>query len=218
MIDELLSRATAAKETSLNVGIAYFYMTYDNKSQSAFNMIKSLLTQLLYQSKILPEALVQLFQTRRGPGEDLVRKLFKETLRPFFKVFIVLDALDECDIRERNKLTHYLQGLLDSKENDVNICYTTRPELQDVLISNRSKSIVIGALNDDIRTFLQEQIQLNDSHHALNEVDRTKIITKIILKSQNMFTSLGCIPNSIDSDLLGYSATMFFKRKAHTRE
>jgi hypothetical protein len=181
------------------VGVAYFYMTYDNKNQSAFNVVKALLTQLLYQSKSLPDALVQLYETRREPRDDFVQKLFKETLRLFFKVFIVLDALDECDSRERNKLTHYLQGLLE-KEKGVHICYTTRPELQDALISNHCETIAIDARKDDVRAFLEEQIQLNDPRHALSELDRTKIITKIISESQNLFASLGRIANCLVSD------------------
>lgn len=84
---------------------AYFYFDFhETEKQRSENLIRHLVTKLSGQDPNCPDMLLKLFAACRGSKrrptvEELVTVL-KHTIETFGKVFVVIDALDECTDRE----------------------------------------------------------------------------------------------------------------------
>jgi len=158
-------------------------MTYDNH-ETALRVIKSLLTQLLYQSEGVPHELMEYYRNKRQPGDDFIRELFEKLQKQFSKIFIVLDALDECNFKERDLLTLELRKFL--QKRGCRLCYTARPDVELKLKSQSSRITVLKTQDNDITIFLKQQFERRDIDDELTYSDRTEIINKIVTESQNM--------------------------------
>jgi hypothetical protein len=83
------------------IGIAYVYCSYkEQEYQTATNLVTSILQQLVQRDPVIPEEIVSLYDhhVRKRTRPTLVEwsKLLKSEVRRFPKVFVVIDALDEC--------------------------------------------------------------------------------------------------------------------------
>ena len=92
-----LSNAIQAED----VGIAYVYCSYqDRLEQTLVNLLASLLKQLLQEKQFIPKDLENLYEEhiRRGtrPTHDEVFNLLQVSISRYSRVYIVIDALDEC--------------------------------------------------------------------------------------------------------------------------
>lgn len=83
------------------VGLVYFYFDFhEEKKQDVEGLLLSIVVQLAYQQEKLPiqfKSLCEDFKERRRRlnGEELL-KVLHATIRQFRRVYLFLDALDEC--------------------------------------------------------------------------------------------------------------------------
>jgi hypothetical protein len=207
VIDYLLAIAQNAKANSVKVGIAYLYLEYDKQEeQTAPTLIKCLLKQLLCQQDVLPSELEESYRYRQTLEMKVVSNLLMNCISGFFKVFIILDALDECDKRQRDILIPQLRVLL---QNDAKLCYTTRHELQSPISCEKMARIEITAQPGDLITFLTLQLEQHDPQNKLSDLDRNNIIKKIVNQSQNMYAQVMCQKMIVDFDSLHCNVIMF---------
>lgn len=146
-----------------DIGVAYAYCDYRKyEEQTSNNLVTSLLNQLLrQQSKPLSNDVNKLYlqhdqQGTRSSQVELFSLLQAETVN-FSRIFIVIDALDECsnDDRTRQSLLERLRPL--QKSTSVNLMVTSRP-LPDITEEfERAMILEIRASEPDIRTYLKEQ-------------------------------------------------------------
>lgn len=134
------------------MGVVYIYFNRESQAdQRATDVVRSLLKQLAYQLVMLsprwqtntdPQTvtgwlkLVSAYHNRDyvTPNAEALLDIFLECSQEFFKVFIVLDALDACENHERGMLTPYLQKFL---HHGLKLYYTTRLDLQLALESKK---------------------------------------------------------------------------------
>ena len=172
-----------------NVGIAYIYCTYREETHTATNLISSLLKQLLQQLRPISSSILDLYRHHRDkttrPSLSEYSRLLAAELHRFSKVFVVIDALDECteEGRVREQFLTEVLKLIPS----VSLLLTSR----DIPDMKRKFEVAarldIQASDEDIRIYLESRIETElASFIKRDSTLRTDILTTIIEKAQGM--------------------------------
>ena len=152
--------------TNNNVGedtkIAYLYCDYkDQAVQTAPNLIACLARQIIGCPKVLPPQLEKMHKElenqRRRPSFVEVKRLLVDLFKKYERIYVVVDALDECEaIRERRLLLPVLEGL---PRTSGRLFVTSRPNNEDISkIFGKESQITISATESDLRRYVTERI------------------------------------------------------------
>jgi hypothetical protein len=143
-------------------------MRSGGKLHSATDVATSLLRQLCLQFHIVPERLKQLYEQSGSEAnaplelEDIVEALIEASRSIYQPVMIVLDALDECNMREQKEFVRVLASL---KETSWKYLVTSRLD-QDILSRAYDDcyqfSIKDDDVENDIRNFVDSAIRGNE--------------------------------------------------------
>jgi hypothetical protein len=151
--------------------ILFFYFRYDFKPAKVSDtqygqMLRSLLVQLSYQSQTLPGELDGLYEKHlnggRQPSNADMDTTIRDLLPKFEHVFIVLDALDECDETQslldfQNKLSHKpIPGLHFLATNRKYVI------IQEYMTSYNQIQLEEAKITEDIAVFVNEQLASSD--------------------------------------------------------
>jgi hypothetical protein len=145
--------------------VAYFYFDFnDVQKQSHEKMIRSLVTCLSTQSASTPAALESLFSSKKnGKQQPTARELLvtlQQMIEEFDEVFIILDALDECN--NRQELLADIREMVGWKIEKLHILVTSREEkdIEEWLEPLIDYKICIQSVlvTDDIRAYVRERI------------------------------------------------------------
>jgi hypothetical protein len=172
---------------ALRVGLAYIYLSYDKQEkQTAMKVLKSILKQLASQLETLPSALDGDFIRYHGLSIDALFEAIRECTTNFSTVFLLIDALDECDKRECEILMPFLRRLLNS---GVKLYITARTGFQVSLTVTKSAlhQLTISARQEDLKSFVLERLETSDPEHQLNESDRQSVLRKILSQANGMY-------------------------------
>ena len=173
------------------VGIAFFYCDYQDQSQqTALNIVSSLVRQLVQgsSSKFTPLQALYEALTEKGytkPTLKDVETLLISICGTFDKVYIIIDALDECNLTQRKVLLPLFSVL---QKASVNILATSRPHSQDLerTLGNQIK-IDVRAAESDIQRYVSVQVEEDeDLMDLLADELREKIVSTLVNKSNGM--------------------------------
>ncbi|KAJ6264531.1 ankyrin repeat [Drechslerella dactyloides] len=149
-------------------GIAYIYCNFKRKDeQTISNMLASLLKQLARRYSSLPKIIKEMYDrhTHKGnnarPQRDEIFDALRSMVAMFSRVFIVIDALDECQISDNCRHQLLLALLRLHTECEINIFATSRHirDISERFELNHSTAILeILADDEDLRNFLDGQI------------------------------------------------------------
>jgi hypothetical protein len=151
-------------------------------------LLGSIIRQLINQQTDIPEDVRELYHehTRDGLQPNLAEfsKLLRSITSHFSRVYIIVDALDECNEIEKTGsfLLEQLQGL----KPHVQLFLTSRPHEEHISSAVEFK---VAAQEDDIRKYLSAQIsQTSNLASPCTEDERLRedIIDKIIKQSGEM--------------------------------
>lgn len=150
-----------------NIGSAFLYCHFDEpETTNGPAILRSILVQLLSQKMDKAESMLKQFERRMNLGQevpsdmdDLVQKIMQAAAF-FDKVNIVLDALDECDIRVREKLISRLVQLPVDTNGRIKLLLSSRPEL-DI------KELLLSEPEEKYRNSV-DAIDLNDERQNIN--------------------------------------------------
>ncbi|KAL2116545.1 hypothetical protein VTJ04DRAFT_8713 [Mycothermus thermophilus] len=122
-----------------NVGVAFLYCNYRQKEeQHAEDLIANLFKQLATGLDHLPRPLETLYFSylrRRPPLTTLVSVLISVAALYKEGVLVVVDALDECQLSDKNR-SRLISALLDfhsAKGTKANLMVTSRPGIPDII-------------------------------------------------------------------------------------
>ncbi|KAL7928629.1 hypothetical protein V8C35DRAFT_317810 [Trichoderma chlorosporum] len=176
-----------------NFGVAYVYFSYkDIEIQTPVNVMASILQQLISDKPSHLSELRSLYtqhtnQKTRPSVPDIVALLLDVVLS-FSKVFIIIDALDECtdadDVRfilltELKKLKHRMCLLVMSRPI---------PDLEQLLEGAIRLNVEASLI--DIKNYLQQRLEGTRSiqRHLADEPSlRDRIVSVVIQKIKGMF-------------------------------
>jgi hypothetical protein len=121
--------------------MAYFYFDFrDLSKQTCHDLLRSLVFQLSTDSSPCCDILQLVYKEHKDgtqqPSDDTLKECLKEMLRLLAhgRIFIVLDALDECPGSSglpppRREVLQLVKELVDLRLGGLYICATSRPEV-----------------------------------------------------------------------------------------
>ena len=171
--------------------ILYFYFDYKQQSdQTPLKILQTLVRQLLSTFAQIPADIpeLQLEAVRRDglPSWGRLVTILVDLCKKAKKVFIVFDALDECDQHaNRGPVLELLKELIKS---DAQLLVASRPYPPDVeaLLCDYS-TIPVEASDSDIRAYLLNEMARSPTSSKIIDAGlREEIIKSIMSKSQGM--------------------------------
>ncbi|KAM6513998.1 hypothetical protein FALCPG4_015182 [Fusarium falciforme] len=144
-----------------NVCIAYIYCNFKRQDeQKADDMLASLLKQLARRQPSLPGAVQKLcdrhWKNQFRPSFDGISESLHSVASTYSRVFIVVDALDECEDDCRVKLLLEIFQL--QRRFTVNLCATSRPLSEITSMFDEALCLDIRATKDDVGLYLENHI------------------------------------------------------------
>ena len=162
VVDYLCNQAMERKD----MAVACFYYDFASRvDQSPTNMLGSLLKQLLSALEAIPEEIIQKFRRQKkvigGRGLQLpdIVKMFP-TISSLRRIFICVDALDECIPKYRLDVLDALGQILRSLPN-TRVFMTGRSHIREAAereLGGRVISVPIKSRDDDIVTYLRVRL------------------------------------------------------------
>lgn len=163
-----------------NLGVSYFFFNHSNRDETAENVIRGWLRQVVAQLDKIPEAVSIEYDRfkkdphRIMPNQQTFTRLLKSALEQFSSPsFFILDAFDEFrnttdEERQRGELCSALSALCET--GFAKILITTRPQYRDELKDAFSNSQIAKVKGDlkDIEKYLDDQLQ--PLKHVNNEL------------------------------------------------
>lgn len=175
-----------------NIGVAFVYFSYKHgESQTPVNIMASILQQLITQKPSYVQDLKDMYakhireNTRPVVGD--ISSLLQNVVYAFGKVFIVIDALDECS--DTNDVRMILLTELRKLQGRASLLVMSRPipGLEKGL--EGAIQIRVEASTTDIKNYLQQRLEAAQSmqkHFQAEPKLRDHIISCITEKIKGM--------------------------------
>ena len=152
--------------------------------------------QLVHRQTVFSDEVKRLYQLHikqnTRPEYLEYSQLFQSVAASFSKIYVVIDALDECD--EHNKTRGSLIRDIKSSMQNVHLLCTSRPHVHDIRNTfPDALHVDIRANDDDMRKYLEAQTEKEDQlqkHFRKDPNLRTSIIETIMQKAQEMHVPL----------------------------
>ncbi|CAG8379268.1 unnamed protein product, partial [Penicillium salamii] len=145
------------------IGIAYVYCTFkQHGSQKINDLLAALLKQLAGQCQPLPQCIKELYEnhikTGTRPSTNEISALLNTIVATFSKIFIIVDALDECEASCRLQFVSEIFEL--QKLHSANIFATSR-FISDMMerFKHAAVSLEIRATDEDVGIYLEGQME-----------------------------------------------------------
>lgn len=175
VVDELNSRGRPA-----TVGLAYFYFSYRNQVP-IYNVTLALLQQLYIQSSApeIQELEIQYAQTASKPTlTKLIHVLMSVTAR-FRKVYIVLDALDECSNDNERDLANLIASI---RSSHARLFVTTRPS-HNIPDLDICPPIAVEPHPKDMELFVRERLgKISRQQDVFTAAQESRMVTELVRK------------------------------------
>ena len=175
-----------------DVAIAYVYCSYkEQEDHTAVNLITSLLQQLVQRRPVISGEIKSIYhdyiKKRKRPTLGEWSKLLQAEVRHFSKVFIVIDALDECS--EGNGTRWSFLTEIQKLQPSVNLLVTSRHISAIEHEFEKATSVEIHARNEDVRRYVEDRIERERrlARHVKDDPAlRETIINSIVEKARGM--------------------------------
>jgi len=188
IIDELLAASRAAAG---DIVVLYFYFDYGKQTdQTPLRVLQTLVHQILSTHSRIPfpaqEMADDLMKGKPLPSWKDMADLFINLCSAGRPVFIVLDALDECDaVANRKPILELIKAI---KTSPARLVITSRPYPPDVdEVLGDCPQVLVEASDKDIEKYVKEQIEDNvEMRRMLDDELKGLIVKSILQKSQGM--------------------------------
>jgi hypothetical protein len=161
-------------------------------------MIGALLKQAITKLNDLPTEIVSSLRERLKKRSQLsleeVCNVFLQIVREFRKLYICIDALDECKEKHRGILLQSLAKVSkDCKRDCFRMFVTGRPHLNwDKNIQRRfdlgsQVQICLEANPEDIRIYVEHEIDADENDECMSDALRSEILERIVDNSDRMY-------------------------------
>ncbi|KAJ7474244.1 hypothetical protein FB451DRAFT_286152 [Mycena latifolia] len=174
-----------------DTGVACVYLNHkETDAQSAANLLSSVWKQLIMDTSLPPEV-YELYNHRRSrdmrPSLADICGLLQSAIALHSKVYIIIDALDECPEDQRNILLEILAKL---QGNTTNLMMTSRPYVTPNDFFPDAPALEICATAEDICHYVDKQIKKSPRllKHVHTRLElQNEIISTISNSVQGMF-------------------------------
>jgi len=172
------------------VGLYCDFLT--KQEQSTANILGSMLKQLARRAGV-PDQIREAFQKAKkefgGRGLLLSRMvdILKETITSLPRLFICIDALDECTPKHRRDLLESLREIV-AVSSSIRVFLTGRPHIEREIMKCFSQAVRIplAPAHDDIQSYLEMRLDNDDGYDAMDDELRADIMRIIPEKVSEM--------------------------------
>ena len=179
-----------------NTPVTCFYFDFAaRKEQTATSMLGSLLKQIVNGTGGIPEDIWRALREqreavsgRRPQLGDIVKML--QLITSSQRIYMVIDALDECTPVQRFRLFDSLKEILE-KSPGARIFVTGRPHVRteiETRLKGRVASVSVRPVRDDIIQFLQVRLSEDETPDAMDSSLEAEILDKIPENTSEMYT------------------------------
>ena len=167
--------------------MACFYFDFAvEKEQSPVGILGSLLKQVVFGLKDIPEEVLKAYNDRKnaigGQGLQISNILqMLQTTSARKRTFICIDAIDECAMKHRAQFLDLL-GQLHKLSPGTRIFVTGRPHILPEIgrrLNGRVTSVSISPKRDDIITYLHSKLAEDETLDAMDSALEADILKKI---------------------------------------
>ena len=167
------------------VAIAMFYCDFGQQEQAAINIMGAILKQLVVQGEVLEYVQSAFEKAKKEVGGrglrllDMVQML-KQVVAILPRVFICIDALDECPPKYLLELLESMKDILRESPR-MRIFLTGRPQVEAGIARHFATSVTvpISPKTHDIERYLEKKLKMDTEHYAMSDGLRADIL-KII--------------------------------------
>ncbi|KIW18445.1 hypothetical protein PV08_02733 [Exophiala spinifera] len=188
LIDELYKRF----QNDSSIAIAYVYCNFRRQhEQKALDLLENLLKQLIWGLDVVPPSIQRLYEkhclNRSRPSIDTISKTLQSIVPSYSRTFIVIDALDECQVRDREQAQFLTELLSLQTQAEINLFVTSRfiPGIEKRF--RGSIRLEIRANDEDLSRYLHHHIQKLPSFVSRNSELQNNIKATIIKAVDGMF-------------------------------
>lgn len=179
-----------------DVAVTYLYCNFGQSSEQKLeHLLESILRQLVQQQPSVDTAVEELYDEHRWRGghprlED-IRSALLSTAASFFKVYAVIDALDECPSESLNGLLSQVFSLQNSRDTNTSFFATSRyiPDVVSIFEMQNAISMDIRASPDDVGKYLENHMSRLPSFVARNTQLQEEIVREISKAVDGMYVS-----------------------------
>ena len=138
---------------------------------------------------VLIDTYKQFDEGDRQPPIDSLEDALLAIIHGFDQIFIIIDALDECHIRDQ--FLKWLRDTAKRREGKLHIAVTSRLErdIVDIIgcLDRREVCVDADAGNIDIQTYLDHQLKCDSKLNRWSENDRASVKDKLTKGSDGMY-------------------------------
>lgn len=192
VIDRIQSQVATKNE-----GFAFFYCRNGDELRSQpLSILQSFVRQLstnVQNPESVQTKLRDAVRQARDKGTNFRLQQCREQILASLNIYarstLVIDALDECDPDSRYELIEALNSLLSNAKMPVKIFISSRPDpdLGTELARSHSVGIEAGDNQDDIRKYLDIELDKQAKKVAVLKRMKDGIMDKLLERSQGMF-------------------------------
>lgn len=146
-----------------DIGVAYIYCNYKSQTdQTAINLAAAILKQLIQERPSIAEPVANLYDRhadrRTRPSLEEILSALRKVVSNYPKVYVVVDALDECLKGHRSQLLAMLRDLQSNRSLSfmATSCFIPEAMQQFTL----SPTLEVRADDSDVRRFVEGQMDL----------------------------------------------------------
>jgi NACHT domain len=163
-------------------GIAYIYCNFRRQhEQKPEDLLSSLLKQLLREQASIPESMKTFYERYKHtrPSLSEVATVLHSVVANYSRTFIIIDALDECQISNRGRRTFISELHNLKRQTQANLFVTSRyiPEIEKEF--EGSVLVEIRATGDDVRRYLEGHMSQLPSFVSRNADLQEEIVTEV---------------------------------------
>ncbi|KAH9235171.1 hypothetical protein K456DRAFT_1737791 [Colletotrichum gloeosporioides 23] len=213
VVDDLFHRY----QDDSDVGIAYVYCNFKyQERQNYYDMLSSITKQLAQGRSPIPGSLKELYNAnqRKKTARTLQETIdvLQSVASSYKCVFIIIDALDECEPKSRQALLSEVFRL--QKHHSTNLLATTRkiPEIVEfahfmnattlqILAREIDVSRYISSRIPDMQSFVQRRPEVQDEIQKgiLCKINGMFLLAKLLIDSLSCKTTLKAIRKALDA-------------------
>ena len=177
--------------------VSCFYLDFAaRKEQSATNVLGSMLKQIVGGMERIPEEISRVFQHQKttiGGHRPRLANIVKmlQCITSSRRIFMCLDALDECTVVEKFRLLDSLKEILE-RSPETRIFVTGRPHIWTEIENSLSgwvASISVTSSTGDITRYLDFRLRHDETPDAMNENLKAEIVEKIPKNMSEMYVN-----------------------------
>jgi hypothetical protein len=188
VVDDLCNRF----RNDMTIGIAYIYCNFRQQDeQKVEDLLASLLKELAQYQPSLPGVVKDLYDRhkdkRTRPSFDDISRALQSVASMYSRVFIVVDALDECQVSDgcRSRLLSEVSNL--QTRAGANVFATSRFIPEIIKKFEESTTLKVHARDEDIRSYLDDHMKALPSFVREDPDLRGEIKTKIVGAVEGMY-------------------------------